>query len=225
MSKVQVVSLVVLGLLTATLVGFALTVHRAPAEAASTAGSATPEPGPSAASVGSVYYVGDSLADGWNASRQELGFRPLVTATLGAKEQANYIAGATLAEVSESAAPPESADLVIIELGTNDVAARTPLDDFRAGYRDLIARTAAGRQHLVCVGVWQTGTTAGFDDAIRQLCDEAGGRFVQIGDLREDARMVAAKGTPAYPGTADGAHPNDSGHAEIAKRILAAVTG
>ena len=173
-----------------------------------------------------AYFIGDSLTDGWNATAQPKSFRPLVLAELGksgaVSEQADYKAGAKLAEVVELASIPAAADLVILELGTNDVN-KTDIAAFRQGLNALVAQLAASKALLICVGTWQYGTTQGFDGQIQQACEAAGGRFVKIGDIRENPVMVAQKGTPAFPQAADGAHPNDAGHAEIARRVLARI--
>lgn len=174
----------------------------------------------------SAYFIGDSLTDGWNATEQPKSFRPLLVAELGksgaVSEQSDYKAGAKLAEVVELASIPAAADLVILELGTNDVN-KTDIASFRQELNTLVSRLAASKALLVCVGTWQFGTTQGFDGQIQQVCEAAGGRFVKISDLRENPVMVAQKGTAAYPQAADGAHPNDAGHAEIARRILARI--
>jgi lysophospholipase L1-like esterase len=174
----------------------------------------------------SAYFIGDSLTDGWNATEQPKSFRPLVISGLEkagpVSAAADYKAGATLAEVAGIAAVPATADLVVLELGTNDVN-KTNIETFRAGLNALVTQLAASKALLVCVGTWQFGTTQGFDGQIQQACEAAGGRFVKISDLRENPAMVSAKGTPAYPAPADGAHPNDAGHAEIARRVLTRI--
>jgi lysophospholipase L1-like esterase len=174
----------------------------------------------------SAYFIGDSLTDGWNASDQPKSYRPMVISGLEkdgpVAAAADYKAGATLAEVAGVAAVPATADLVVLELGTNDVN-KTNIETFRAGLNALVTQLATTKALLVCVGTWQFGTTLGFDGQIQQACEAAGGRFVKISDLRENPAMVAAKGTPAYPAAADGAHPNDAGHAEIARRVLARI--
>lgn len=175
----------------------------------------------------STYFIGDSLTDGWNATAQLKSFRPLVTAALqkGGKVAVSddFKAGAKLAEVSRLAAVPKNIDLVVLELGTNDVN-KTEITNFRADLNALVARLTASDPVLVCLGTWQYGTTQGFDGQIQQACEAEGGRYVKIGDLREDPVMVAKEGTDAYPAMADGAHPNDLGHAEIARRVLARLS-
>jgi lysophospholipase L1-like esterase len=173
-----------------------------------------------------TYFIGDSLTDGWNATEQPKAFRSLLVGELGKSgavtEQADYKAGATLAEVVDMATIPAAADLVILELGTNDVN-KTDIAAFRQSLDALVAQLAATKGLLICVGTWQFGTTQGFDGQIQQACEAAGGRFVKISDLRENPAMVAAKNTPAFPAPADGAHPNDAGHAEITRRILTRI--
>lgn len=174
----------------------------------------------------STYFIGDSLTDGWNATEQPKSFRPLVTAGLEAGGKvdatADFKAGATLSQVAALTNIPPAPDLVVLELGTNDVN-KTDLGAFRANLEALLTRLTAAKPVLVCLGTWQFGTTQGFDTQIQQACEAKGGRFVKIGDVREDPATVAPKGTPAYPLAADGNHPNDAGHAELSRRVLAAL--
>ncbi|WP_284990867.1 MULTISPECIES: SGNH/GDSL hydrolase family protein [unclassified Arthrobacter] len=174
----------------------------------------------------STYFIGDSLTDGWNATEQPKSFRPLVAAGLEAGGKvdatADFKAGANLAQVAALANIPAAPDLVVLELGTNDVN-KTDLGAFRANLESLLTRLTAAKPVLVCVGTWQFGTTQGFDTQIQQACEARGGKFVKIGDLRENPATVAPKGSAVYPLAADGNHPNDAGHAEIARRVLAAL--
>jgi lysophospholipase L1-like esterase len=172
----------------------------------------------------SVYFIGDSLTDGWNATEQPKSFRPMVIAGLEkgghVTAKADYKAGATLSQVAEMAAPPAEADVVILELGTNDVN-KTDIGAFGTSLSALVSKLAATKAVLVCVGTWQAGAgTQVIDAQIMGTCQNAGGRFVTISDVRQNPLMVAAKGEPAYPTPADGAHPNNAGHAEIARRVL-----
>lgn len=182
--------------------------------------------GQSPAEITSVAYVGDSLTAGWNASTQSNGFRALVSAGLSVSgtltaDSATAIAGATTGEVEATIAGRVKADLVIVALGTNDVGHKTPLAEFQTDYAAVLGTVQADQ--LICVGVWRTDDRAAYDAVIQQLCDGADGTFVEIGDLREVPTMVGIPGQPAYPKTADGRHPSDAGHQNIAARILDAV--
>lgn len=186
---------------------------------------ATPTASP-APVISSVAYVGDSLTAGWNASTQANGFRALVSAGLSVSgtlsaDSATAIAGATTGEVEATIGGRVKADLVIVALGTNDVGHKTPLAEFQTDYAAVLGTVQTDQ--LICVGVWRTDDRAAYDAVIRQLCDGADGTFVEIGDLREVPTMVGIPGQPAYPKTADGRHPSDAGHQNIAARILDAV--
>lgn len=177
----------------------------------------------------SIFFIGDSLTDGWNATAQPLGYRPTIVAALASlgpvTATQTFKAGATLAQVVGRAPLPTSVDVAVIELGTNDVGT-TDLPTFSAGYVALANSLKATGARLVCVGVWNASVTnGGFDDAIKTACLGAGGYFVKIGDIRALAANVAQVGTATYPKAADGAHPNDAGHAIIAKRVLASIEG
>jgi lysophospholipase L1-like esterase len=172
-------------------------------------------------------YIGDSLTVGWNASSESSTYRALIDSRIvqdgPIADTQTSTKGATLAEVAAQVkAPANPGGLLVIELGTNDVN-KTPAATFAKQYRTLLDQQQAKRSVLVCVGTWQTGTTAGIDQAIEPLCREYGGTFVKIGDLRKYPANVAQNGQPAYPETADGAHPNDQGHKQMAQRILAAL--
>lgn len=176
----------------------------------------------------SIYYIGDSITDGWNASSQDMGYRPDLTRLLGADghvtETSVYRAGATLDDVRAMATLPTKVDVAVIELGTNDVGATTDPVAFGASYAQLAGSLAQTSGRLVCVGVLRDGKYAvALDEQIERVCDRDGGAFVSITDLWHAPGMFDPQGTPDYPGTADGGHPNDAGHAEIARRIMAAL--
>lgn len=176
-----------------------------------------------------IYFVGDSLTEGYNATTQEQGFRPVTTATLAAggptTEASDFRAGATLAEVAGEATLPGSVDVAVIELGTNNVGGDFDPEGFRADYDALAGSLAGASGELLCLGVFRSDAAgAAVDDVIMQACDAAGGRYVSLRDVAGNPALVGQPGEPGYPRGADGRHPNDAGHAEIAARITGALS-
>ena len=170
-------------------------------------------------------FLGGTLTDGVFASREELGFRPLVVAALGEglNESRGGVESSPLLEAADAVDVSPDADLVIIELGSGDVWA-VPDDQFEAEYERVVARVrdAAPDAALLCLGVWNDSQAAAlYDDAVRGPCLRAGGRFIGLSDLFEQPAMRGVAGEPAYPGPADGFHPSDAGYQAIAERILA----
>lgn len=206
----------------------------ASAEAAAASSSAAAARGPSLAQLRadgdlSIYYIGDSITDGWNATVQSNGYRPQLTRLLSADghvtETSTFRAGATLDDVRATAKLPTAVDVAVIELGTNDVGATTDPKAFGASYLQLVSALSAVSKRLVCVGVYRDGQYAkALDEQIAGICNTTGRVFVSITDLWHASGLVDPKGTPDYPGVADGGHPNDKGHTEIARRIDVALT-
>lgn len=124
------------------------------------------------------------------------------------------------------------ADLVVVELGTNDWGQARPLTTFRADYAALLALVLAGNPtaRLVCLTGWPHGvggatarnalglTMAAYDSVIRQVCAE-----VQPGSVTVDLTPVYAPW--ADHDSFDSYHPTDAGHAAIARAIAAALSG
>jgi lysophospholipase L1-like esterase len=115
---------------------------------------------------------------------------------------------------------PSRQQLAIVELGTNDLfASPAPSTDvlasFDSQYRALVAHITAASAgvRLVCLSVWHpvghTADTLPYDVRIRRDCR---GAYVNISDLGTTANLAA-----------DGFHPNDAAHRDIALRIEAAL--
>ena len=176
----------------------------------------------------STYFIGGSITDGWNASQQDLGYRALLTAALQPRGpvsgRTDARSSATLAEVASVAILPPAVDVAVIELGTDDVDPDQDVDAFTADYNTLAAGLGDVSERMLCLGVYRSGPAAqALDTAIEAACVANGGQYVAIGDMTEDPRFTAPRGTPAYPGPADGRHPGDEGHAELTARLLAAL--
>jgi lysophospholipase L1-like esterase len=132
--------------------------------------------------------------------------------------------GFTAAQVLPDVAPAGPADLVVVELGTND-ANNTTLNQFRHDYPAFLdaVRKESPDAALVCVGTWHDGSLARhMDRVIESGCTAHKGRYADLNALFDDERNHGPAGTVRPAGyVADWFHPNDAGHAGIARAILA----
>lgn len=176
-----------------------------------------------------VLFAGDSITVGAFATSDDRNFRGLVTAALSAggpvKDTRIGDSGLTTAEVlPEVAGAGDGFDLVVVELGTNDVAESTP-EQFAVDYPAMLdaLRQRSPDALLVCAGPWGGPNDERRRDEgiVAKACTERGGRFVGLVDLYADQAnrypetMVREDGV-----TVDDFHPNDAGHAAIARAIL-----
>ncbi len=183
----------------------------------------------------SVFYAADSLSYSLFSSTEANGYRPLVNAELRKhgqilEQRATKADPQALFKVGNVQDVPNSGvDLAILELGTNDmgtadVASRTPIDQFHKDYVALVnnVRRSANVQ-VICVGAWggrgQTITDP-YDFEIQKICEANGGKYVDLTDIYELKDTFGPKGTATWLGPADNFHPNDKGHRAIADLIL-----
>jgi acyl-CoA thioesterase-1 len=173
-----------------------------------------------------LLFAGDSLTAGSYATAEANTFRSLVAAELGAGGQVEVSvvgrAGQPVTDAVNTSAPT-AADVVVVEYGTNDVQ-MTDVGGFASAYGQYLdqVREVAPDAALVCVGSWSPKTESGpFDQAMLSLCQDHGGKYTDITAIYNDrAKFRAVPGTAWYGGTVpDDAHPNDDGHAAIARAI------
>lgn len=172
-----------------------------------------------------MFVAGDSLSRGMHATTEEETWVMLVADGLGNVELTRAERPhQTLAVVSSYADVPDDIDIAIIELGTNDVGIPTPDDEFREGYERLVGevRDASGDAKLVCLGTW-TGWGGQFDKSIQDVCEAADGNYVSLRDLFNADSTRGPEGQETFLGESDDFHPNNVGHAAIAKRVLKAL--
>lgn len=180
----------------------------------------------------SVMFVMDSVGYGRNASVQENGFRSLVVADLATSGLVTETAFGSKGDTTEASSAlvqmPESLDLVVIELGTNDERVSTAYPQFAMDYQALLTRitTETPDAAIVCVGTLAFYPTAPtYDGIIQQLCEPAGGTYVSIADITADPQYLTQQGELQFEGPSeDSIHPNDAGHYLIAQRILNQIT-
>jgi acyl-CoA thioesterase I len=181
-----------------------------------------------------LVFVGASVTDGWYASTRDRTYAALVARGLsdGRAVRVRMLAraGITAEEAAHwNLAVP--ADVVVVQIATNDFVRDVPVDAYSAAYAELLdrLRTASPRAQLLCLGAWsdpasknRIGVEAlSYDAATRTQCDAAGGRYVDLSGVYLDPRNHGPAGRPTYLGPGDLFHPNDRGHAELAALILA----
>lgn len=176
----------------------------------------------------SILFAGGSLTAGRDASSVETSFRGVVTKKLvaGGPVEAVRIgdSGLTVSQTKpEMDAVQGGSDIVIVELGTSDIAQSTP-SAFAESYPAFVtsARKASPKAALVCLGVWQSSPAGGALDAvIDSACQANGGRYVSLATIHANPAMRSSPGVPHFTGgKTDGAHPNDLGHSDLASAVL-----
>lgn len=185
-----------------------------------------------------VLFSGDSITHGSYATEPSRTWVGLVAAGLGGPEQVSVtntaVSGFTVTEGLDEPIP-DGVDLAFTMYGNNDVE-RSDLDTFRADYTTLLGKIKAENPpaQIVCVSPWLSpdyiseagNATRDFVDVARQVCEAAGGVFVDITGLFSGGTLNAQEGDPTLYGTPapDGGHPGDEGHAAIAQAALAAIS-
>jgi lysophospholipase L1-like esterase len=112
--------------------------------------------------------------------------------------------------------------LVSIELGTNDVGFKTPLQTFATEYDTIVRQVSAiPGVRVMCVGSWLP--SAAVDQVISDSCSRYGGDFVSLQGYYFVDAFHARAGSATFRGRADWFHPGAQGHAAIAAAILAAI--
>jgi lysophospholipase L1-like esterase len=181
-----------------------------------------------------LLFVGDSLRAGFFAARKSLSYPELVAKHLRREHHKVAVLDATkiattgdgFRRVASIKAVPSSADLAVVELGTNDVV-KTPLSNFRRDYRHLLSliRRTSPAARLLCLSVWQGGQSVDperspYNAVIASECRT--GVYVNITDLalNRGYHGPANRRTFVQTQLSDTFHPNDAGHAAIAAAIL-----
>lgn len=189
----------------------------------------TATPIPPIAHFATVAYFGDSLTGGYFATTQARDYASQVTAATGAREVAfmgTYGHSAANAYATMQGTPPPPAQLDIVELGTNDTE---DTSTFSRDYQGIltILRTVNPHARILCLGPWQDAEPLRIADnnAARADCAAAGGTFINLMPLFATASNRGPVGRATWHGPADGFHPNDAGHAAIARAVLAMLRG
>jgi acyl-CoA thioesterase-1 len=169
-----------------------------------------------------VMFAGDSLSVGYYASTKAKSFKSIVAKQIGNVELLDPTQSpGRLSTVDRVAEVPMNLDLAIIELGTNDVGIPVELDKFKATYSKLLAkiRRSSPGVKFMCASTWAKDSPT-FDTAIQGMCDEVGGAYVDLRQIKAKPENRGPKGLPTEFGPSDAFHPNDAGHKAIADAIL-----
>ncbi len=115
------------------------------------------------------------------------------------------------------------ADLIILCIGENVAALKTPAD--QAKYQEQVTallKTLKSNPQAAVIVRSSFWANAAKDTAMRQACDAVGGTFVDISALSKDEQNYARSERPyKHAGVAN--HPGDRGMAAIADAILKAA--
>lgn len=178
--------------------------------------------------------LGDSLAAGLYASKQDKSYQYLVAnylqgklhydVTLNGKwETGKTVAEEALPNLSEIIAMKP--DLVTIEFGTNeqnrDLPGYVSPAKFHANLAKLVKalKKSNPKMTIVLVTNWKSGTDAEYRSAYKRVAKRYHVQLVSLTDIWQDSRNIAPKGSKSWAGNADGYHPNDRGNKLIAQKI------
>jgi len=177
-----------------------------------------------------VTWLGDSTAAGVGASRPATALPRVVAdalaAALGRPVELTVLAvtGARVDDVlhRQVGRVPAATDLVVVDVGSNDVTHLTPVADFRRRYRTLLDQLPH-RAKVVLLGVPDMGAVTRFAQPLRAIAGWRG-RTVdrEVVHLARDRRLgyvdIAGKTGPSFrrhPGrylAVDHYHPSDDGY-------------
>jgi lysophospholipase L1-like esterase len=181
-----------------------------------------------------VLFVGASVTQGWFASTRQTAYPSIVVrhfTSEGRRVQVRVLArpGAT-AEEAESWDLDGRADIVVLQMATNDFFHDVPPEVFSAAYANMVQRlrVASPDAELICMGGWDNpaqvnrlGIPASeYDVRAHSVCDSVGGRYADLSAAFLDARNHGPAGRTTYLGPGDNFHPNDRGHEALASLVL-----
>ncbi|MGH2710868.1 MAG: SGNH/GDSL hydrolase family protein, partial [Actinomycetota bacterium] len=187
-------------------------------------------------------WVGDSVVAGVGASGPEATVPHLVATGLRRPVRLDVfavsgerVAGAIsdlVPRLERLAQPPQ---VVVVEIGANDVTHLTGLDEFRAAYDELMARVAAvGAEHVFALGIPAFHTTPRFlqplraivgwrarriDEQVRESAHAFDATYVNISG--ETGDVFGAEPDRYY--ASDDFHPSDAGYELWAAAVLQAL--
>ncbi|MCC6483822.1 MAG: SGNH/GDSL hydrolase family protein [Armatimonadetes bacterium] len=190
-----------------------------------------------------IWFLGDSLTAGYDASAESACFRTVATASLQAAallqdagalviHSANQYGGKVKDGVRQAIAEASfAADIAVLQFGEND---RPYAVAFPEQYARLIAQfQREGRRPLiVAFSIWAPtpdAYSAAVNADIRALVETSGGAFVDIQAAasdplnREEGRDVTWLGDEQHT-LSDSFHPNDRGHAKMATALIDALS-
>lgn len=189
------------------------------------ASAATERDGNLAGKYPRIFIAGDSISEGWTATRPEDGYREILRAELQPDSLTFHGRGGATVEDLEQWTIVRGSDLVIVELGTNNAARSQDPGEFGTSYAAYIDRVMAENSAavLVCLGIWADYSQRSadrFDEIIAQECGDHGGTFVDLQQIYTTPGSHDSTGEETFIGTTDGWHPDDDGMRMIAEAIL-----
>lgn len=187
-------------------------------------------------------WIGDSVTAGVGASGPAATIPHLVARSLDRHVRLDVfaasgarVAGALSEQVPRLEALPGPVEVVVVQIGANDVIHLTGLDEFAESYGKLLDRvTSVGAEHVLALGIPAFGTSPRFlqplraivgwrgerlDERIREAAAARGVTYVDVagntaGDFGDDPDRYHAS---------DDFHPSDDGYALWADAVLKAL--
>lgn len=181
-----------------------------------------------------VSFLGDSITYGNYVTSPDLQFTARVgdwldqKAPKGAVTSVEAKRGFTATQALQFFEIPVQQDLVVVMLGTND-AGRDEADKFAVSFPDLVRRIhqASPGAQVVCVQPYAPESlVTDINKVIDATCSDEDSEAVAAGisDIARDPDMRAHQGSQYQSGIVpDGGHPNDAGHAAIARTVQGAI--
>jgi lysophospholipase L1-like esterase len=184
-------------------------------------------------------WIGDSITAGVGATDPSVTLPRLVAAALDRRVRLDVygssgarVAGALADQVPQLEGLGDAPDIVIVEIGANDVTHLTGREDFRADYGELLDRVSRiGPGHVLALGIPAFGTAPRFLQPLRAIVGWLGSR------LDDEVRAAAAANGASYVDIAgrtsepfdrdpqrfyadDDFHPSDAGYRLWADAVL-----
>lgn len=184
-------------------------------------------PGPPLPAVPKVVFIGDSIAAGYFATTEASSFRGLVRARFVCSSELIGLYGWRSEDVDPASITAAAGDIVLVEMGTNDVTGYPsgvpgPPADLEANLRTVAEAARAGNAacRLLFLSVWESAPARRpYDARIAAVAADYGRHFVSIAAIKDDPASSMPAGAATYVGLSDGWHPNNSGHAAIAAAV------
>ena len=184
-----------------------------------------------------ITWLGDSTASGVGASSVDAALPRQVAAALDRPIELTVLAvsGATVADVRDDQVGrvPAGTDLVVVDVGSNDVVQLTRAGDFRDRYEAVLARLPDTAE-AVLLGVPDMGSPTRLPQPLRFIAGVRGGTLDRevaalAGDRGLEYVDIAGRTGPAFRRdpdrylAADRYHPSDAGYGLWAEATLPAV--
>jgi lysophospholipase L1-like esterase len=186
-----------------------------------------------------MVWIGDSITAGVGASDTASTLPWLVATALDRPVRLDVYgasgeraAGALAEQVPQLERLGESPDVVVVEIGANDVTHLTGREDFRADYTQLLRRVSrTGPGHVLALGIPAFGTAPRFLQPLRAIVGWLGSRLdqeVRTAAAASGATYVDIAGRTSEPFNEDPGrfyadddfHPSDAGYRLWADAVL-----